>query len=131
MSTLNQTVWIKQYAVPALLVIALGPIWILIWGDLNILAFGAAFVLAFVTGLLLRPAHAWIMPATVVAVFAAVVYVLEMLGASEPETNVGLIPGLTLIVGLPLTLLTWLGRELGRILPGHARQQAGPNVPTT
>jgi hypothetical protein len=55
MSTLNQTVWIKQYAVPALLVIALGPIWILIWGDLNILAFGAAFVLAFVTGLLLRP----------------------------------------------------------------------------
>jgi len=113
MSTDNWRAWGREYVLPAMLVISTGVLWIVIWGDLNILAFGVAYAIAFVTGLLLHPSRTWVMPAAVVFLFALVVYALEIIGWSEPETNIGLIPGLALIVGLPLTLLNWLGRECG------------------
>ncbi len=129
MNTVNWRAWLWEYVLPTLLVISLGPIWVAIWGDLNILAFGLALMIAAVTGFMLRPVHAWVMPVAVVVIFAMVVYALEILGFSEPESNVGLVPGLTLIVGLPLTFCNWLGRELRRNAPPHSWRQTGPHAP--
>ena len=68
MATYSWRAWFWEYSLPTLLVLAIGPVWIAIWGDLNLYGFVLAFAVAFVTGLVLRPRHTWVMPAAVVLV---------------------------------------------------------------
>ena len=126
--------WMLEYGLPTLLVLAIGPIWIAIWGDLNLYGFALAFAVALVTGMVLRPQHAWVMPTTVVLVFLFVVYLLEALGISHPDRadlvgNLLLIPFLVVMPGLELLLCTWLGREFGRLLRLHDWRETEPGTP--
>lgn len=67
-------------------------------------------MVAFLTGLLVRPAHAWVVPAVVVLISWTVgLFVRE-------DTDIGAVFALGLFLGLPWTFLIWSGREVRRLL---------------
>ena len=129
--------WAWRYALPVAALAATAPL--TRWsvgddrnGEILLRTFVVAPVLAFLIGLLVRPACVWVVPAVSVLIEWAGVVVNE---AQNPADNsaVGGFVFVVLLMGLPWTVLIWGGRELGQRLgsrlTGASRQ--GPHAPAT
>lgn len=112
MNTANWRLWLWQYGLPLALLVAAFPLTWLIGTRL----FGAddpdffwvlvvVPITAFLTGLLLRPARVWVMPAIVVALLMTIIAIDR--GIAEAMTN-GIYQ--VLLIGLPMTFLIRLGK---------------------
>ncbi len=120
MATATWRRWAWQYALP---VLALGAGALLTrWlihddrtGEVLITTFVVAPVLAFLIGLLVRPARVWVVPAITVLLVCVEVVAGEIQNPAETSAGMGLFFAVFL-VGFPLTVLIWVGREVGRRL---------------
>jgi hypothetical protein len=126
MKMMNWRDWIKPYALPLLILAISVPLTLLI----GIYVFGAddpdfvwvlgvGPVLAFLIGTIARPAHVWVVPLGVA--------ILWLVGAAFGR-GVDVVPEMVLpvllIIGLPLTVLIWLGKTFGGWL--DTRHAASP-----
>jgi len=137
--TSNWPAWLTQYVVPLLILIASLPLILLLvyltGADLYILwVFVVLPVLSFLTALVLRPAHAWVVPAVMV-VLLLIVYSVSWYalghGPAQQANLLVLVLILVIPVGGSLTVMTWAGRALGQAARHHATRGNGPQAPAT
>ena len=129
--------WARPYGLPTLLLLGSLGLMFVFWDDPDVVwIFFVAPALAFLSGLVVRPAHAWITPAAVAGVIAAAslaAYALGLIvpGRSAPEFVVGMLVIAAFAVALPQTFLVWAGREIGSGVPRLVRRHKGPGASTT
>lgn len=113
MDTINWRPWMWQYILPMVLLAGSFGLMFLVMDDPDVLwVFIIAPVLSVVTGYVCHPRHIWITPAVVGAAVVAGFFVANALGQIEGFRPVGATLFGIVVVALPLTFLTWLGRAM-------------------
>jgi hypothetical protein len=120
MKTVDLRAWGWHYGLPLLIFVASIPVILgigeLTGDDLDFLLFFGVFpMLSLLVGLLFRPPHAWVIPAIVLVAFLAVaswsMYVLDQ-GPTQKPDPAAFVLLFVFVVGLPMTVLIWIGRSL-------------------
>jgi hypothetical protein len=126
--------WARPYGLPTLLLLGSLGFMFIFWDDPDMVwGLFVAPALAFLSGLVLRPAHAWVAPAAVAGLIFAASVAADALGLIEPEFSglkfaVAILAVLVLAVALPQTAFLWAGRTVSSAVPLLLRRGKGPDA---
>jgi hypothetical protein len=126
--------WARPYGLPTLLLLGSLGVMIVFWDDPDMVwALFVAPALAFLSGLVLRPAHAWVAPAAVAGLIVAASVAADALGLIEPEFSglkfaLAITAVVVLAVALPQTVFLWAGRAFSLAIPSLLRRGKGPDA---
>ncbi|HEY7034697.1 MAG TPA: hypothetical protein VH482_25385 [Thermomicrobiales bacterium] len=126
--------WVRPYGLPVLFLLGSLGFMFVFWDDPDMVwALFVAPALAFLSGLVLRPAHAWVAPAAVAGLVFAASVAADALGLIEPEFSglkfaLAILVVLVLAVAAPQAFCTWAGREIASGTLSLLRRHRGPDA---
>ena len=133
MERANWRAWARPYGLPTLLLLGSLGFMLAMWDDPDMVwALVVAPALAFLSGLVLRPAHAWVAPATVAGLIVAASVAADALDLIEPEFSglkfaFAILAVVVLAVALPQTVFQWAGRTVSAAVPMLLRRGKEPD----